>query len=456
VITARIRNFPAPAFEGAHVLGYLVDEDQIDYSSFAAFHASLLLAIVDFFEGNLINNGVGNGLEVAIPLKFNDYGPGNFRVLCFIDLNYTWSFEIGYPYFWGPVFPVADPNVAKNLVYNASPTFLWDDWPDPSLYRFLYVHAENGLLCKFDTPVEYKVVAQGGDWNSPSIFSGVAGWWGLENTVQTFLDFAIGSFAPGLYTLIIRNEISQNSVFDFGDTYFAADFEIVSSDVYLNIATLDWSIYAPPNAFYSGWGLYDLWEKVPQKIRARDKNTPQIKVNGEDRGQFERFVMSISHVLGKVIGNVIKAQKSRNFDDTFSDFLIKDLASKLFPFDTTYSPERKRIIYFDSVGMNKHSGVFHVLRALSVRFFGWEIASKKSFADLVFFWNENNSRFIDESSYFDSSKKFFDPSIHSPLNKITYIIDTQGDPDFLDKKERYESFIKQYTVSDFIVEFEYL
>lgn len=120
--------------------------------------------------------------------------------------------------------------------------------------------------------------------------------------------------------------------------------------------------------------------------------------------------------------------------------------------------DRQKVIYEDSVGMNKFTGTFQGLRALTKRFFAWNITSKASNIELVFQTNVSESVTFDGVASLGDLKVLYDPDIHNPLNAVEYTVDTFGEKPgaiFDAKQPRYEEFINKYIVSDFIASFVY-
>lgn len=286
-------------------------------------------------------------------------------------------------------------------------------------------------------------------WEDTPIQSGSEAW-GSDG-----VDFAFTQ-ANGAYKLLVYSDLDDDAVRGFGDDYLELDVVIDGSNFSLEPAISDWSLYVPYDE-YSGFDTFTLWQHIPESIQNKDKDSAQIKVNGEDAGQFQRFIMVISRLLGKVAEKAVYVKKITQYDDSVDSFIRNYLSAMGFPFNEAWSSKKKQLIYEDAVWMRKFAGNYVALSAIANRFFGWKIVDKSVFLDEVFFLNVSQAILYDEvTGDPDDYRHYFDPDTDAPLNLVTYTVDYDSDPAFTSKKDDFETFMRKFIVSDLEVRWIYV
>ena len=187
------------------------------------------------------------------------------------------------------------------------------------------------------------------------------------------------------------NTSDGSGVRNTGDVYLEYDITIAGEAITHDPGTYDWSIFLDTSSEYIGWTSESLWPLIPESLRIKDADILQIKINGDDRGQFQRYIMSISRLMSLVIGKQVNAKKSHGFSGTNAEFLFRELESRGLPFSSDWITSRQQIVFEDSVYHNKYAGVFTAIRAIAIRFFGWLITAKAFDSDNVFVLNNENS-----------------------------------------------------------------
>lgn len=252
------------------------------------------------------------------------------------------------------------------------------------------VNGLNGLYAGDALDVYWYLVADDEDWSDigAPIQSGST-FWALSEGVLTFtINF---SQVDGSYNLLIYTNVDGGATRNTGDAYLEYFFTISGAVITFDPVITDWNIYLYMGEEYVGWTSEKLWQYIPETVRQRDRETSQIKVNGTGRGQFERYLMSVSRAMSQIIGNSINAKKIHGFANSVSSFLYKILESRGFPYNPAWVEGRRRIVFEDTVMSNKLAGNIRALNALAYRFFGWEITGKSFSIDAVFILNTRES-----------------------------------------------------------------
>ena len=135
-----------------------------------------------------------------------------------------------------------------------------------------------------------------------------------------------------------------------------------------------------------------LFKHTRNSLKKRDEESPQMEYLGKDRGQSERYLITIGRLLNGSVGKIEGLYYLYDYDNTDSDVLDFILESKDLGFATTITDERNKRDLLKNYEHNvKSVGTEMFLKWIVWKVLGWKVLSvSKELPDDLILTNTNN------------------------------------------------------------------
>lgn len=193
--------------------------------------------------------------------------------------------------------------------------------------------------------------------------------------------------------------------------------------------------------------FWERYSRVQDKLN--DKTTTQLVVDGEGRGQLERYYRAISAAMTETLSenrDFIKFLESGNVHDVYLPYENKDwgMDYKIREDGGSIAVDKRKRRFFDELPIVvKFRGSVGYMRWLTQFLFGWYVEGIISLSDDVLKLNTFTSTLYDGVGAGADFDKLFDPATHTPVDMITLRVNYFSDPDILLKMPQFRSYLER-------------
>lgn len=202
---------------------------------------------------------------------------------------------------------------------------------------------------------------------------------------------------------------------------------------------------------FTNVGRYSVWDTMARHVHAEDEKTPQLEVDGERRGQTQRYLGVVGDVLKELFDKVEESFSWGQVSVTelaLLEFLQRRFDARFIKIDVVNEPVIREMLD-EIVSAWRLKATFSFLYWMIYKVFGWRLEQAITQASQVLITNSQNSFLYDDTLSEMENKVLYDPALFTPDDKTTLVIDVFADPDFLVKKESLERLARRWSYPAF-------